>query len=407
MASPADSADPQSPQQQARLDARRRVLDACGASPDDRDALLAYGAGMTSRADCAALTFPLQDEPHLARWTAYEQDAREPGVGAFEALRRRFVQLRFPIASGMSQEDAYRRATLRGQFEAADDFAPGLTLAAPHTLTLTLEATIAGHIPVIVTGPREDFATLARALTERNEPAAVPPSMGACIVSGLNNWDRVARHRAQWESELPAAERPDDADALDEAWKAEFRVLATQKALYQDRCIILSRGPYSAVSAQDAGLPEAEWLERSLVIRREHECTHYFTWRVFGAMRNNLLDELIADFVGIVRGFGTYRPELALRCLGMENPDRYRPGGRLENYRGTPPLSDAAFGVLQRLAVRGVRNLDALSRLRAGDLANLAALARLTCALFSCTLEEIAAEQMPHAVSASLPARTG
>ncbi len=385
-----------------RRDARVRVLESCGAQPDDLDALLAYGAGMTSRADCSTLAFPLTDEPHLARWTAYEQDARDPGVGAFEALRRRFVQLRFPIAQGMSQEDAYRRATLRGLFEAADDFAPGLTLSAPRELKLTLEATIAGHIPVIVTGPREDFVALVRAMTERNEPATVPPSMGACIVSGLNNWDRVARHRAQWEAELSDAERPDSAEALEELWKAEFRLLATQKALYQDRCIILSRGPYSAVAAQDAGLSEAEWLERSLVIRREHECTHYFTYRVFGAMRNNLLDELIADFVGIVRAFGTYRAELALCCLGLENPDRYRPGGRLENYRGTPRLSDAAFGVLQRLAVRGARNLEALARASARDLGDLAALARLTCTLFTCTLEEIAAEQMADRVSTSL-----
>lgn len=378
-------------------DARRHLLASWGAAADDLEPLLAYGAGLdatrTAATDCAALTFPLDDEPHVERWIAYHQDAQAPGVGPFAALQRRFVQLRFPITEGLSKDDEYRRATLRGQFDAADAFAPGLVLDAPADLHLTIEATIAGRIPVIVAGPREDFVALVRAMTERNEPATVPTSMGACIVSGLNNWDRVARHRSAWEATTDIL----DAEALEEAWKAEFRALASQKARYQDRCIILSRGPYSAVSARDAGLSEAEWLERSLVIRREHECTHYFTYRVFGAMRNNLLDELIADFVGIVRAFGSYRPELALRCLGLEQADRYRAGGRLENYRGTPPLSDAAFVVLQRIARRGVRNL---ARVQApGDLSTLA---RLTCILFRLTLEELADDEMPDRVSTSL-----
>ena len=228
--------------------------------------------------------------------------------------------------------------------------------------------------------------------------------MGACIVSGLNNWDRVTRHRAAWEQTLDATA---DAETRDEAWRSEFRAFAAQKARYQDRCIILSRGPYSAVSAADVGLPEDEWLARSLVIRREHECTHYFTHRVFGVMRNNVLDELIADFVGIVRAFGRYRAELALRCLGLEHPDRYRAGGRLENYRGTPPVSDADFRVLQRLAVRGVQNLDTVARScypfgNLGALTDLASLGRLTCSLFRLTLEELASDDMPDRIGAAV-----
>jgi hypothetical protein len=383
---------------------RRALLLSWGAAEDDLEPLLAYGAGLdptgARQTNCAALAFPLDDEPHVASWIAYEQDASAPGTGAFTALQRRFVQLRFPITEGLSKDDEYRRATLRGQFDAAEAFAPGLVLDAPGDLRLSIEQTIAGRIPVLVTGPRADFVGLVRALTERNEPAPVPASMGACIVAGLNNWDRVARHRASWEASCGIA----DADERAEAWGPEFRAFASQKSRYQDRCIILSRGPYSAVSAPDAGLPEAEWLARSLVIRREHECTHYFTYRVFGAMRNNLLDELIADFVGIVRAFGTYRPALALRCLGLEAADRYRPGGRLENYRGTPPLSEAAYLVLQQIARRGVRNLDAIAQrqTQADALTDLATLARLTCTLFTLTLEELAADAMPDRVSASL-----
>jgi hypothetical protein len=86
----------------------------------------------------------------------------------------------------------------------------------------------------------------------------------------------------------------------------------------------------------------------------------------------------------------------------LEAADRYRAGGRLENYRGTPPLSDAAFLVLQQIARRGVRNLDQVSHAHAAALSDLATLARLTCALFSLALEELASEAMPDRVSASL-----
>jgi hypothetical protein len=376
------------------IDARADVLKSCGAAAADLESLLSYGTAIEPKGTPPPL--PLQDEPHVDRWITYEEDARRLQGNAFEALRERFVQLRFPVREGISKDDEYRRATLRGQFDAADsdDFAPGLTLSAPTAVKLTIEPTIAGRIPVIVAGPREDFVALVRALTERNEPAAVPTSMGACIVSGLNNWDRVARHRAKWEAELARNGGVADGEDLEEAWKTEFRAFAAQKAMYQDRCIILSRGPYSAVSAESAGLPEAEWLDRSLVIRREHECTHYFTYRVFGVMRNNLLDELIADFVGIVRAFGTYRADIARHCLGLEHPDRYRPGGRLENYRGTPPLSDAAFTVLQQLARRGVQQLDTLSRTQGTALSDLPTLARVTCALFTRPLEALASEPL-------------
>ena len=60
--------------------------------------------------------------------------------------------------------------------------------------------------------------------------------MGACIVKGLNNWDRIAAHRAKWERDQPGG-------ATESAWNDEFRRLVPRKELYQDRFIILSRGP--------------------------------------------------------------------------------------------------------------------------------------------------------------------
>ena len=166
--------------------------------------------------------------------------------------------------------------------------------------------------------------------------------------------------------------------------------------------MILSSGPYSAVASADVGLQETDWLARSLVIRREHEFTHYFTYRVFGAIRSHVVDELIADFVGLVHAFGRYRTDLALRFLGLESYPRSRADGRLGIYRGQPPLSDAAMTIVGGLAVRAARNLatiDAVYRVSASD---LAALGGLTLALFTLSLEELASADALELVSRRL-----
>ncbi len=76
-------------------------------------------------------------------------------------------------------------------------------------------------------------------------------------------------------------------------------------------------------------------------------------------MRNSLLDELIADWAGITAAAGRFRADWFLRFMGLEEEGRYRAGGRLENYRGKPPLSDGAFKVLQSLVRNAARKLEA------------------------------------------------
>jgi hypothetical protein len=369
---------------------RVEVLRECGAKEDIIPELLAYGKRpFELQEDWTVPTFPLPDEPHVSSWADYASDARERG--AFEALKKRFVQLRFPIRSGMSDEPAYRAATRKGRFEEANTFAPGLELRDPAGLELVIHPSMAGHIPLLVTAERDDFVALIQAFTERNEPALVPDSMGACIVTGFNNWDRVQSYRKQWEETQTGFVTEQD-------WAEEFRRLRAHKEMYQDRFIILSRGPYSAVTEHDIGSDKGEWLDRSLVIRREHELTHYFTYRVFGYMRNHLHDEVVADGIGLVRAFSHYRPDLALRFLGLESFPDYRQGGRLENYRGQPPLSDDAFRVLQSVAHRSISNLEKLFDDRRDQLAELTTLAQLAYAIVNLTLEELASAQMPSRV---------
>jgi hypothetical protein len=138
------------------------------------------------------------------------------------------------------------------------------------------------------------------------------------------------------------------------------------------------------------GLKEPEWQRLSLTIRLEHECTHYFTRRLFDSMRNNMLDELIADYRGIVAATGYYRADWFLRFLGLESFPHYREGGRLQNYRGQPPLSDGAFKILQALAIAAAENLERFDAEYADKLRDSNIQPLMLMGLTYLTLEELA-----------------
>jgi hypothetical protein len=374
-----------------RLAVRQRVLESKGVSPSATEAIFAYTNKPESfHAPASCPAFPLDDEPHVAAWADYAKEASRGG--AMNALQRHFAQMRFPIRLGISQEPAYLDATRKGRREEPGAAGSGPTFVRPDSLDLRVYETIAGRLPILVSAHRRDFVALVQAFTERNEPNDVPPSMGACIVNGLNNWDRVASYRSSWE-----------ATHLEEAkaggWSEEFKRMAADKSLYQDRFLILSRGPYSAIDAHDVRMNEDDWLAKSLVIRREHECTHYFTYRVFKTMRNNVLDELIADFVGLVRAFGVYRGDLARRFLGLEAFPAIREGSRIEIYRGD--LSNDALSTIGALAVDAIANLQKLSDDRPNLAEDLPALARIIYALYLLTLEELASPELSTLVDAA------
>lgn len=369
------------------------TLRALGAPAGAIDALLAYTANPFDFDRLAGTALPMPDEPHVEAWEEYAGDADREGVPA--ALAARLVQLRFPIEAGISQSEAYRAATRRGT---PPPPGPALDFEDPAGLGLELRPTLAGRIPVVTCRSRRDFVTLVRACSCRNEPEEVPDSMGACIVSGFNNWDRVARARRTMEAGRGAPF--DEAD-----WADAFRALVPQKALYQDRFIILSREPYSAVAASALGIGDAEWRERSVAIRREHECTHYFTLRAFGVMRNNLFDELVADFAGLAASDGRYDAPLALRFLGLESHPAYRRGGRFENYLKTPPVPPAAEPALRELVVRSARHIETVA---AGlDLAAPEPRQRMVVALAGSTLVELAGDDAPERLRARLASVPG
>lgn len=122
------------------------------------------------------------------------------------------------------------------------------------------------------------------------------------------------------------------------------------------RFIVLSAKPYSNVSASDIGISSEEWQEKSMIIRREHECTHYFTKQNFGTARNNLHDELIADFFGIYEAFGEYKAELFYRFMGIGGFS----GGRLKFY--TEDMSEKLFAAVSEAAVQAAAYLEKYSK---------------------------------------------
>lgn len=365
-----------------RQELRADVLAAHGASVAQIEELLAYNENVFDSSGLKPpLNLPLEPELHVAAWMQYAAIAQE--IGTFAALQPRLVQLQFPIQAGISQTEAYRSATRKGGLTDPRSIATGLVLEQPDQLELLIHQSLAGAIPVLVANHRPDFVSLVQAIARRNEPDPVPDSMGACIVSGFNNWDRVRQYRHQWQAANPM-------NCFDRDWATEFQRLIPQKALYQDRFIILGDGPYSAVPASDMGLEETEWRRLSLTIRLEHECTHYFTYRTVGSMRNHLLDELIADYRGIVAATGRYQAEWFLRFIGLESFPDYREGGRLQNYRGQPPLSDSAFKVLAALVQSAARQLERFDVQHRSELQHPDQAALVILALTHLTLEELA-----------------
>ncbi len=364
-------------------DIQAKSLAALGASAGEIEELLAYN---DNAFDLSALEpgmeLPLPDEPFVAVWESWAEEARERG--AFAVLREKLPQLRFPIRAGISETEAYRAATRKGVAPEDLSEATGLELEHPERIELVVYRSPAGRIPLLIARARGEFAALLQALTRRNEPWPVPDPQGALMVSGYNNWERIRELRKRWEA-LNPGERETS------SWSEEFARITPRKELYQDRFILLSDGPYSAVPAADLGLDEARWREVSLVIRRDHECAHYFTRRLFGSMRNNLLDELIADDAGMVAAIGRFRADWFLRFLGVA-PGGYRPGGRLDLYRGDPPLSDGAFQVLQILITRAAENLERFDDGREGEYGVVERALRIAV-LASLRLEELASPE--------------
>jgi hypothetical protein len=359
---------------------QQEVLEALHPSGTALAELCSYDARRFRSPSHGALPlWPIPEAPHVAAWRIYAKAAEQ--TAAIDVLRDALVQLRFPLREGISQTDAYAAATRRGVAHSAESNDPSMPCHGAE-VTIEIYPSIGGMVPVIVAENRSDFVQLVQALAHRNEPVLIPDSMGACIVQGFNNWDRVARLKQAWRFSTlgdPSAK-----------WGAHFRDhVAPNPGLYRDCFIVLSQGPYSNVPAQTVGLDPEGWTQRSLRIRLAHECAHLFTQQVLGSMENHLLDELVADCMGIIAAEGKYRAEWALSFLGVESKNELTRGGRMENYTSAD-MSPEAISVLTSCVHAAVGNIDQfLAKITTGGHA-LDGRARVMTTLCSQSLIELA-----------------
>jgi len=156
---------------------------------------------------------------------------------------------------------------------------------------LKLEKTPAGEVESIYFYERADFENAIIALAYKLEKKPVPPSMGAMFLSGL----------------------------------------ADQLEMKKKKVIILSKGGYSGLQNTDVGIDNEEWIDKSLIIRKYHELAHFNQRVLFPENTDALRNEIVADMVGLIAAFGYYDSKLARIFLGIEG-EKYRDGGRLENY---------------------------------------------------------------------------
>ncbi|HOT74862.1 MAG TPA: hypothetical protein PK467_03690, partial [Candidatus Wallbacteria bacterium] len=286
---------------------------------------------------------PLPDEEFVETWNSYFIESGANGV--FKTLKKYLPQLNFPIEKGVSALEEYRAAVLAEKPVTEISANAGLKIEAEDSIGLLIHKTPAGSIPVITVRNRNDFETLYRALAFKNEPEPVPASTGACAISGYNNCGRYIAYKNKC-----AAEDPFGLSFLENP--------ADQKSRYQDSFLLLGDGPYSGLAPSCAGFGEAEWRDYSLKIRLGHESVHYFTKRCLGSMRNNAHDELLADYAGICGAFGEYDAELFFKFCGIENFPEINPAGRINNYKGSPCLSDENFRAMCAFLYSAALNIE-------------------------------------------------
>jgi hypothetical protein len=248
-------------------------------------------------------TLPLSDLPELGWWQELGRcsaNGAGQGLQLLRTLETALPQLLLPQVDGISGTELYKSLVLRG--EAADRRqlsagGPEVFWHQPEALTFWIAHHPCGAMPVLQTPSRHDFAQLLRALAHRGEPQQVAEGVHAQAISGLIHWGLIHRFGRQSRSQL----------------------------------IVLHQAPYGSVPAEHVpgGLDDYEWLAVSTSLRLEHELTHLATKRLLGEMRLNLLDELIADCMGMIAALGFFSAELFGRCLGIDADD-----GRWISYTG-------------------------------------------------------------------------
>ncbi|MEB3234471.1 MAG: hypothetical protein VKM98_03490 [Cyanobacteriota bacterium] len=294
---------------------------------------------------------PLVDAPELGWWQKLLSGNNTPkrqGTPLLNSLKKALPQLNLPQVAGISAQELYKRAVLRGETPSESDLSaigPLPQWQQPEALELWIAPHPCGAMPVLQTPNWHDFEQLVRALAHRAEPVELADGVHAQAISGLIHWGLI------------------------EQCGRDSRA----------RLIVLHQAPYGSVAAEhvSGGLTEAEWLDASTTLRLEHELTHLATKRLLGEMRLNLLDELVADAMGMVAALGRFDAALFGRCLGIDSDHGDRPiaNGRWLSY--TRELSTAQAGEAIAMVMQRARELEVVLEQEPRLLAPTQAMARL------------------------------
>jgi hypothetical protein len=253
---------------------------------------------------------PLADESHIASWRSWHEDAEL----SFSLLSEQLPQLLFGVGEGISKTTSYHQAILGGDVNArpSADHLPDCEIG------FSVETHWAGSLPILRPHSRDNFEWLFRVLGSKGEEVKISPHVHALFITGLPNPGRLVATREAWER----GELADDLLVVGcSSWNEAIQALDRgDPTRFRDRILILHEENYSSLTAEDVdkGLSESDWHAKSKVIRQEHEFAHYATRRMFGNMRFNLHDEIIADCMGFTKALGHFDAELFLQCLGIE-----------------------------------------------------------------------------------------
>jgi hypothetical protein len=264
----------------------------------------------------------------------------------FTLLKECYPQLNFLIEKEIDKIELYKNVVLKGKTDTIK-LAAYLKLEDAKNISLELHRSIAGRIPVLIVPNKQDFLKILQSLLHKNDTVLIPPSMGAALLTGLNNRKRLNNIKKDWLQNNPLGD-----------WNTEFSDnIMPNRSLYKDKFIILSTKPYSNVTANQLGLTEDVWAYYSISIRKEHEFTHLYMLKKFGHTANNLHDELIADYIGIIKTIWSYNKVWMLTFMGLENYPHYREGARLEDYAKESKLSEADFKQLIVIVKNAIENI--------------------------------------------------
>ncbi|MBE8726453.1 DUF7005 family protein [Flavobacterium hungaricum] len=297
----------------------------------------------------------------------------------FDELKKCYPQLNFPVEPEIDKKEEYKDLVLRGKTQ--NTKLPFLLKLNDYkNITLRIGESIAGKIPIITVPDKDDFIAILQCLLYKNNPKHIPNSMGAVLINGLNNWQKIAVLKNDWSAANIAGN-----------WAEEFyRNVLPNYSLYQDKLIVISTKPYSNVSARQLGLNESLWLSYSISIRIQHEFAHLYTLKKFGTASNNLHDELIADYIGIVKTIGQYNKSWMLIFMGLENYPDYRQGARLENYISDNKLSKEDFNQLIKIIKMAIENISIFHESQGNLQSDIDLMCRID-ALCETSLEELSA----------------